>query len=374
MTQRKEEPMKKLMYIMVMIYFINSVLFASVPLYAAQPTPTTGSIKVTYTYEGTPLEGANFWCEKIATVDISQSTQLATYSVDSPYNSILVNGKSLATALEEQRNWESCVQAVSDQLEITGYSSAQLQVGSKGITNLSFLELGIYIIEFEEFVVEDSDGTTTTYKANSFLVSVPNKVEVTDDWDYTIEATPKVMSAEVVKPQVGDQSGGNVDGDQDAGNEDGSLDEDDGVLDDSLEEDEEDLLDEEIAPKTLTVIKFWESGLGMIDTTYEVTVELYGNDVKYNEQILSDDNNWAYTWTNLDGSMDWEVKEKDVLEGYVASYAPNVYGIGLTNSAVLSATLPQTGLVQAPIAILGGVGFLLMGVGIVVIRRGQRHE
>lgn len=345
---RKEESMKKIIYLIVIVYFINSILFSSVPLYAAQ---TTKSIKVTYICAGTPIEGATFSCEQIATVTINQASEEAVYKVNDSYKNILVNSKPLETALEDTREWENCVKALSTHLnnssQVTYFSGDSYIIGDNGSTTLASLDLGVYLIEFEDFVVKEGDGTVTTYQANSFLVSLPNKVNDDDDWNYALEVAPKVVSREVV-------SAGNKDPDED-------------VLGDSTDK-------EEVAKKTVVAMKFWENGLGDLEFLDEIVVELYGNGMKYNEQALSDANDWSYTWTDLDGSMEWEVKEKDVPEGFVVSYAPNVYGVGLTNSSVLSENIPQTGLVQVPIVILGGIGFILVGIGIFVIRKGQQYE
>ena len=70
--------------------------------------------------------------------------------------------------------------------------------------------------------------------------------------------------------------------------------------------------------KNVTVRKVWEDQ----DSTKRpavVNVQLYKDLVPYGTVTLSEDNNWQFTWTDLDASAEWTVDEIDVPEGYERS-------------------------------------------------------
>lgn len=71
--------------------------------------------------------------------------------------------------------------------------------------------------------------------------------------------------------------------------------------------------------KTVTVKKVWDDK----DSTKRpavVNVQLYKERIPHGETVtLSADNNWEFTWTDLDASAEWTVDETDVPEGYEKS-------------------------------------------------------
>lgn len=70
--------------------------------------------------------------------------------------------------------------------------------------------------------------------------------------------------------------------------------------------------------KNVTVRKVWEDQ----DSTKRpavVNVQLYKDLVPYGTVTLSEDNNWQFTWTDLDASAEWTLDEIDVPEGYERS-------------------------------------------------------
>ena len=70
--------------------------------------------------------------------------------------------------------------------------------------------------------------------------------------------------------------------------------------------------------KNVTVRKVWEDQ----DSTKRpavVNVQLYKDLIPYGTVTLSADNNWQFTWTDLDASAEWTVDEIDVPEGYERS-------------------------------------------------------
>lgn len=128
------------------------------------------------------------------------------------------------------------------------------------------------------------------------------------------------------------------------------------------------------SPKECTVVKIWSADTGKARPK-TITVQLLRNGAVYDEQILSDSNNWSYTWTKLDSYYSWRVLEKEVPDGYTVSYDTKVAGkVGITNTADSPSNkppsnIPQTGQLWWPVAVLSaaGLGFIL--VGLMVRRR-----
>ena len=70
-----------------------------------------------------------------------------------------------------------------------------------------------------------------------------------------------------------------------------------------------------VEPTKITVQKKWEGGSG----TNSVTVILKKDGKEFDRQTLNDDNNWTYTWDDLEPGHEYNVEEVEV-PGYTASY------------------------------------------------------
>ena len=68
-------------------------------------------------------------------------------------------------------------------------------------------------------------------------------------------------------------------------------------------------------PVSVTVKKIWKNTDSIPDS---IRVQLYKNNEKVEEEIitLSKENNWTYTWDNLEGIYEYTVDEIDELESY----------------------------------------------------------
>ena len=71
-----------------------------------------------------------------------------------------------------------------------------------------------------------------------------------------------------------------------------------------------------VATSKVTVSKVWS---GEAPHPASVEVALYKDGVEHASVRLNAENNWTYTWTNLERSAGWTVDEKSVPEGYDAS-------------------------------------------------------
>lgn len=157
-------------------------------------------------------------------------------------------------------------------------------IARKGTTNdlgyISFdnLDLGLYLIEQTNKV----EGYS---KIEPFLIYLPQFEE--NKWVYEVDATPKV---DITK-----------------------------------------LFD-------LTVEKIWNVTSGT-DIPSEITIDLYKDEVVIDTITLSEENNWSYTWNQIEQSDKYHIKEKNVPEGYTDTYRQEENKLIVTNTK----TLVQTG-------------------------------
>lgn len=94
--------------------------------------------------------------------------------------------------------------------------------------------------------------------------------------------------------------------------------------------------------RTYTVKKVWEDGNDAARPT-SVTVQLLQNGETYDEETLSAENNWSYTWEKLSTSYEWNVVEKDIPANYAVSITLNDSTFTIKNTgAVSSKTNPKS--------------------------------
>ena len=136
---------------------------------------------------------------------------------------------------------------------------------------------------------------------------------------------------------------------------------------------------DEVPDKTqLEVLKVWDDNNSK-DRPESIEVELLRDNEVYDTKTLSKNNNWKYTWTNLDGQYEWSVYEKTVFNDYYLSVEQEDNQVVITNkmnyktpnykstrSTYKSQTssIPQTGQLWWPVVALSGIGlaFILIGV------------
>lgn len=127
---------------------------------------------------------------------------------------------------------------------------------------------------------------------------------------------------------------------------------------------------------SLHVLKVWEQDTANTRPA-SIQVDLLqkdteGNTIVYDQQILSDDNQWSYTWNDLSSRYTWNVVETTVPEGYTESSIKEGNTVVLTNTSTIpvveekpkpSNQLPLTGQLQWPIPVLvvAGIMFLIFG-------------
>lgn len=120
-------------------------------------------------------------------------------------------------------------------------------------------------------------------------------------------------------------------------------------------------------PLDITVVKKW-SNLGLSEKPAAVTVTLYNGKDVYESVVLNEKNDWTYHWEDLDAKGNWQIVETNIPKGFTPSYSVSNDGtVTITNTRKLI----QTGQINWPIAVLGGVGFTLIILGgvMLIVRR-----
>lgn len=137
-------------------------------------------------------------------------------------------------------------------------------------------------------------------------------------------------------------------------------------------------------PDTVTrkVLKVWKDSGHEQERPKEITVQLFRDNDIYDTVTLNADNNWRYTWENLDGGCKWTVAEKKpeaykvtVTKEGITFVVTNTYTEGTPSgpSGSTGSKLPQTGQLWWPVPFLAAAGLLLIVIGL-FLGRGAKNE
>ena len=127
-------------------------------------------------------------------------------------------------------------------------------------------------------------------------------------------------------------------------------------------------------PVSVTVVKKW------LDNNKKrpesLSVRLLQDGTIVDTVTITADDDWEYTWTDLDANYTWTVEEI-IPEGYSASYSTKNGTTTITNKASWykppKDDLIQTGQLNWPVPILACTGLLLVLIGCILVRRGKRN-
>lgn len=124
-------------------------------------------------------------------------------------------------------------------------------------------------------------------------------------------------------------------------------------------------------PEDLTVVKKWEGDSKNLKKRPDsIKVTLYDGDTAIESVWLSEKNNWRHTWKNLDSGGNWSVVEAHIPNGYTPTYSEKNGVVTITNTAILI----QTGQLNWPIYLMGGLGLAMLFVGLVLMRKQRKDE
>ena len=127
------------------------------------------------------------------------------------------------------------------------------------------------------------------------------------------------------------------------------------------------------------VLKLWKGDEGRTDRPKSIEVEIFRNGESYEIVVLSEENNWCYSWTAED-SATWNVAERNIPSGYTVTVEARETTFILTNTRVpddpnAPPTPPQTGdtshvLLYTVLLFVSGGMLILLGI----LGKGKRHE
>lgn len=121
-------------------------------------------------------------------------------------------------------------------------------------------------------------------------------------------------------------------------------------------------------PIDLGVKKVWDDN-GKDRPDY-VTVTLYNGNASIETVRLGEWNDWSYTWKNLPSGGNWSIAEVNIPKGYTPSYTVNNGIVTIKNTA----TLIQTGQLNWPIIVLGGLGLVFISLGLIMIFKKKKDK
>lgn len=291
------------------------------------------SLTISY-YEGeTPLVGVRFDIYLVATVDeygkLTSTKDFEQFDVN-----IRANNDDAWRALA------STLEGYVLKNDITPTDSGETD--EQGIlvfpNHQESLQPGLYLVLGQRHI---QGGCI--YEASPFLLMLPGQDKEAGEWVYDVTAEPKHDSEPV--PEV---------------------------------------------PETVTrkVLKVWKDEGHEKERPQEITVQLLQDGRVFDTVILNADNNWRYTWTDLDSDHKWTLVENEV-EDYTAIVTQegitfvvtNTYDEDVPEPPVPPSNpekptppgLPQTGQLWWPVPVLLAGGLLLIMIG-VIRRRGTGHE
>ena len=204
---------------------------------------------------------------------------------------------------------------------------------------------------------ERVEETITLSEANSWTYTWP-ELDDTCQWSvleqnipdgYRAEYTPVDADKLIIITNTKDTTPGGGGGDDDS--------QDDGKDDDNGP-------DSPVFTADLTVVKAWDDDNNPARPD-SVTLQLYNGAAAVDTVTLSAADNWTYTWDELDAEGQWRVIEVDIPDGYTPVYSNANGVITVTNTA----SLIDTGQLNWPVPVLGGLGALLLAAGIVLMRK-----
>lgn len=182
--------------------------------------------------------------------------------------------------------------------------SEEKTTDSFGYTRFNNLDLGLYLVEQTNKVEGYSN-------IDPFLIAIPTLEN--NIWIYNIEATPKT---DIIR-----------------------------------------LMD-------IIVEKKWDIINGN-NTPDKVLVQLLKKDEVIDTIILNNENNWTYTWKQIEASDEYSVKEIEIPAGYTATYRTVDNKFIITNTK----TLVQTGQNILLIQVLVSIGLIFIITGLIINKR-----
>ncbi len=328
----------------------------------------TSNLTVSFTSDGTAIKNATFRLYKVADVD-----RYGKYTLTEAFAESRVD-----LASHEASHWQGVVEVCEGYISLNkitpDYTCATDANGDAVFNNVPN---GLYLVN----AAKKQQGGRT-YTVNSFLVALPSLDEVENEWIYNVTVIPKFTSK-----KNGGGGGSNyvnrsvikVWNDTDYEHKrpkevtvvllkDGES-YDTVVLskDNSWKHQWSSLSDEydwtvaekdvpegykvsveqngtafvitntydsdgDKEPVSRQVVKVWDDKGHEKERPHEINIVLKKDGKEIEEIKLSEENNWRYTWNNLDGGSEWAIEEKDVPAKYTSRITKDGIAFIVTNT------------------------------------------
>lgn len=289
-------------------------LLLSTPLTARElvDTDRACSLDLTYKYEETFFADADVKIYKVAGFSVEGVFELTgafeNYSVD------VVNVKS-------QDEWQALAETFSAYVVADAIApTATATTDAQGTASFADLEVGLYLVS--GVTADYTDGGTITF--GEFMISVPG-LDDDDKWIYDVDAFPKPVWHE---PDYEDVE--------------------------------------------FRIIKLWKDSGNEDKRPIDIKVDIYKNSSLYESVVLSENNNWTFSWTAIEDGSSWKVVERDIPEKYTVTFENRETSFIITNT--YGPESPPTGdstSIMPYIIALCASGVLLVVFGIIRRKKEQ---
>lgn len=302
-----------------LILCVLVVLLIPVSALAMDNIDTARAVSLTvnaiYGDPGVAIPGMEFDAYLISTVD-----DCGELTVTTPYAQF---AKDLDIRGKNDNAWWAMANTLAE--HIAGHEEIAPSVSAvsdeNGVASFTGIGQGLYLVMGKNVTIEGY-----VYSTSPFFVMLPAQNAAGDGWDYSLTANAKPQK----NPVLGDYE----------------------------------------------VIKIWKDEGHESKRPQEITVTLLCDGKEYDTVTLSSENNWKYTWKDLDINHKWTVTEERV-KGYLK---PDIQQNGntftVTNTYPNPGTppkLPQTGQLWWPVPVLIAVGLFCVLIGL-LRRRGSTDE
>lgn len=298
--------------VFAVLLFLLAVLL---PLSVAAEGEQTGSVNIVFVHNKVPVVGAVFRLYRVAEQD-----EAGEYGLTEAFSSFPITIEDL----RDSDSWNAAANTFAAYVTQERISpDAEGETDLYGMLCLHELPLGMYLVVGDVLTTENG----TVYQPSPFLIPIPT---VSEDGGllYEITAEPKFELYHE---------------------------------DDKLER---------------RALKVWENEANAELRPHSITVQLLCDGKLYDEQELNAENNWRYSWTDLDAKCQWRVIEKEVPADYKVSIdrqgltyvITNTYTPTESTNPPSSEPPPQTGLLWWPVPVLLVAGVVLIAVGALLFR------
>lgn len=268
------------------------------------------SVTVRYVRDGAALDGASFSMYRVA--DVSEFTEFTLADDFSSY--------SVDLEYSDSEGWRDLAHTLDGYVQrdgIKAYRQGRTDAQGRLVFSGNGMKPGLYLITGDKYT---KNGRI--YTAEPLLICLPDR-DSSDKWNYDPVIQPK---ASVTKIDEG--------------------------------------------KKKVSVVKVWKDEKSS-KRPDSVSIQLLRDGKVHDTVMLSEKNDWKYTWKGLDSRCTWRAVEKKVPAGYKVTSVREGDTFVVTN--ILKSTddedekLPQTGVLWWP-------GMALFTAGVIILAAGAAGE